>query len=81
MSMGFGMSAVVHTAVALLITITTIFVFDFFYRRKASAVPYPPGPKPKFLIGNALDFPVHDATRKYLEWSKEYSSTLFLFLV
>ena len=36
--------------------------------------PYPPGPPPKPLIGNALDIPSKKPCAKYLSWSKEYNS-------
>lgn len=38
-------------------------------------VPYPPGPKPKPVIGNALDIPTSNAHEVYLEWGKRYQST------
>ena len=39
--------------------------------------PYPPGPKPKPLIANLLDFPQVDAAQKYLEMSKAYNSAFY----
>ncbi|KAF4621053.1 hypothetical protein D9613_001191 [Agrocybe pediades] len=41
---------------------------------KNSHPPYPPGPKPKFLIGNALDIPVEGASEIYMEWGRKYNS-------
>ena len=35
---------------------------------------YPPGPKPKPLIGNLLDFPIQDVANVYVEWGKKYNS-------
>ncbi|KAF4620344.1 hypothetical protein D9613_001208 [Agrocybe pediades] len=46
-----------------------------FLRRRSSA-PYPPGPIPKPLIGNVLDFPLVNAPEKYLEWGQKYNSDL-----
>ncbi|PPQ73041.1 hypothetical protein CVT26_014659 [Gymnopilus dilepis] len=43
-------------------------------QRRYSNAPYPPGPKPKPLIGNALDFPTSRAPETYLEWGKKYQS-------
>ena len=41
--------------------------------------PYPPGPPPKPLIGNALDIPSKKPCVKYLSWSKEYNSGFLIF--
>ncbi|KAF8161644.1 cytochrome P450 [Crassisporium funariophilum] len=41
--------------------------------------PYPPGPKPKFVIGNMFDFPTTNAAASYIEWGKKYNSDI-LFL-
>jgi len=43
-----------------------------------SRLPYPPGPTPKPLIGNALDFPIINASEKYAEWGRIYDSTFFV---
>jgi len=43
------------------------------WRRKTVA-PYPPGPPPKPIIGNALDIPSEMQWVKYLEWSKRLKS-------
>ena len=32
----------------------------------------PPGPKPKFLIGNLFDVPQDAAWKVYAEWGKKY---------
>ncbi|KAF8908532.1 cytochrome P450 [Gymnopilus junonius] len=37
-------------------------------------VQYPPGPKPKLFIGNALDFPNSQQYEAYVEWGKRYNS-------
>ena len=36
--------------------------------------PYPPGPKPKPIIGNALDIPTTDLGNVYAAWGKKYNS-------
>jgi hypothetical protein len=36
--------------------------------------PFPPGPTPKFLVGNALDFPVNDLHKTLEEWGRKYDS-------
>ena len=38
--------------------------------------PYPPGPKPRLIIGNALDLPTKDLANVYVEWGKKYNSEL-----
>lgn len=40
------------------------------------SAPYPPGPRPLFLIGNALDFPKADAGREYVVWGRRFNSLL-----
>ncbi|KIL66927.1 hypothetical protein M378DRAFT_23224 [Amanita muscaria Koide BX008] len=41
---------------------------------RKSQPPYPPGPPPKPIIGNALDIPFKKPWLKYLEWSKRFNS-------
>ena len=48
-----------------------------FLKGNVKSLSYPPGPKPKFLIGNALDFPKGDAGRVFADWGKKYNSTLW----
>ncbi|KAF9050229.1 cytochrome P450 [Panaeolus papilionaceus] len=40
---------------------------------------FPPGPKPRFLIGNLLDIPLKDASSIYWKWSKYFNSSLLHF--
>jgi len=47
--------------------------------RATSRQPLPPGPKPRFLIGNLLDLPASFAGRTYIEWGKKYDSECFPF--
>jgi len=46
------------------------------HKNATTSTPYPPGPKPLFFIGNALDFPKADAGREYVNWGKRYNSLL-----
>jgi hypothetical protein len=38
--------------------------------------PYPPGPKPMPIIGNAFELPTIDAAEVYTAWGKKYNSEL-----
>ncbi|KAF8869037.1 cytochrome P450 [Infundibulicybe gibba] len=39
-------------------------------------LPFPPGPKPKFLIGNSLDIPTQTAWLTYAKWTETYQSDI-----
>lgn len=43
-------------------------------RRRRHGLPYPPGPKPKPVIGNALDIPTTYQWLKAAEWKKDYGA-------
>ena len=49
-------------------------------RPKRSEYPYPPGPKPKSLLGNLLDIPARNMSKVYVEWGKRYQSKVISFL-
>ncbi|KAJ7669227.1 cytochrome P450 [Mycena polygramma] len=40
--------------------------------RAAARLPFPPGPKPRFITGNLSDLPVEHAWITYTEWGKQY---------
>ncbi|PPQ81933.1 hypothetical protein CVT25_013781 [Psilocybe cyanescens] len=42
----------------------------------ARQAPYPPGPKPRPIIGNMLDFPTEEASRTYTEWGRQFNSPI-----
>jgi hypothetical protein len=48
-------------------------------RPKRSKYPYPPGPKPKILLGNLLDIPAKNMSKVYVEWGKRYQSKVISF--
>jgi hypothetical protein len=62
-------------SVALLCVVAAKLAYDL-SKRNARSLQYPPGPKPKFLIGNALDFPKGNAGQVFAEWGKKYNSTV-----
>ena len=64
---------------ALLFTIAAKLVYDLLRQTtRLGSLSYPPGPKPKFLIGNALEFPKYNARRVFAEWGKKYNSAFGL---
>jgi hypothetical protein len=59
---------------SLLITVfIALFLRKYVMSRKQSRL-YPPGPKPKPIIGNALELPSKDVPNVYIEWGKKYNS-------
>jgi len=66
------MSTTFAVSLGILLWITARIIHLFATR---SHLRYPPGPRPKLLIGNALDFPLVNAAMKYMEWGKEYNSS------
>jgi hypothetical protein len=65
-----GFSSVVCT----LLVFMTVTQAISWWLKVATRLPYPPGPKPKPLIGNMFDFPLVDYGMHYLRWGKEYKS-------
>lgn len=54
-----------------------LLLVHLFYRSRARRrLPYPPGPKPLPLIGNALDIPTVKGFQVFAEWAKQYSELL-----
>ncbi|PPQ87341.1 hypothetical protein CVT25_002091 [Psilocybe cyanescens] len=60
---------------ALLAILGLKIFIDFLARAKARP-PYPPGPKPKPLIGNIFDFPAAKPALCYVDWGKKYNSSI-----
>ncbi|KIL66905.1 hypothetical protein M378DRAFT_160453, partial [Amanita muscaria Koide BX008] len=58
-----------------LLFILSLVVWYRLFREK-QLKPYPPGPTPRPIIGNALDIPLKKAWKKYVEWTKQFNSTL-----
>jgi hypothetical protein len=58
----------------------TAFLFLFYglhWKRNRSKLPMPPGPKKLPLVGNLFDIPAERQWETYLEWSKQFSGSIF----
>lgn len=71
--MGFLNSYAPYSLLAALVLVAAV------RRRlaKAKQLPYPPGPKPDFLIGNARQIPSHSSWLQYTEWRKTFGASRF----
>ncbi len=63
----------VTSLLAIIAILVTKLAFNAL-RNGRKQLPYPPGPKPKFLIGNALDIPSGESSRTFAEWGKKFNS-------
>lgn len=61
---------------AILLAASLSFISYRVLHARKSHPPYPPGPPPKPLIGNAYDIPFSKAAVRYMEWSKQYNSDI-----
>ncbi|TFK65823.1 cytochrome P450 [Pluteus cervinus] len=71
-------SSIWDTQIALpiaFLSVALLFVIQK-YQQAPAKRPYPPGPKPKPLLGNAFDLPLDKGWETYLRWSKEYNSDI-----
>jgi hypothetical protein len=64
------------TFLSLSITLFVALLVRKYVKSRRQHPPYPPGPKPKPLIGNVLDLPTKDVPNVYIEWGKKYNSEL-----
>ncbi|KAH8810091.1 cytochrome P450 [Flagelloscypha sp. PMI_526] len=61
-----------------LILIPLILSFVIWRQKKDSPVPYPPGPKGLWLLGNLFDFPRSHPWETFTEWKHQYGDLVFL---
>jgi hypothetical protein len=66
------MSVLAYVALAVLVILAAKLIQK--HRNSTTSTPYPPGPRPLLLIGNALDFPKADAAREYVDWGRKFNS-------
>ncbi|KAJ6508469.1 cytochrome P450 [Mycena sanguinolenta] len=61
----------------LAVAVSTILLAVVVKRWKAtSRLPFPPGPKPRFLVGNLFDIPTEMPWITYTEWGKQYGDVV-----
>ena len=58
------------------ITVFVVLLLGKYVTSRKQRRTYPPGPKPKPFIGNALDIPTTDLGNAYAAWGKKYNSGL-----
>ncbi|KAG7086368.1 hypothetical protein E1B28_002328 [Marasmius oreades] len=57
-------------------TITLAIIFISLRAKKRSKTPYPPGPRPRFFVGNLFDIPASHPWKIYREWGKIYGDLI-----
>ncbi|KLO07044.1 cytochrome P450 [Schizopora paradoxa] len=72
LSLGYALGSVLLAIVVLRLGATLSL------RRRRKGLPYPPGPKGKPIIGNALDIPITFQWLKATEWRKTYGDIVYL---
>ncbi|KAJ6508461.1 cytochrome P450 [Mycena sanguinolenta] len=61
----------------LVVAVSAILLVVVVKRWKAtSRLPFPPGPKPRFLVGNLFDIPTEMPWITYTEWGKQYGDVV-----
>lgn len=56
-----------------------IYILKSYISKRASnpsSLPYPPGPKPKPIVGSLLDLPKEESWKTYASWGKEYGDLI-----
>jgi len=63
------------TAVDLLVVFVSVYtVLAFQDNKRRRGLPYPPGPRPRPIIGNLLDVPSRHPWAAYAEMAKKYGT-------
>ncbi|KAL0566055.1 cytochrome p450 [Marasmius crinis-equi] len=65
----------------VLLSVLSATAILYFLWRKQAKFPYPPGPVPRWLIGNLFDIPTSKPWKTYREWSRMYKEDLVHFQV
>jgi hypothetical protein len=69
------------TLLAVLSAVPILILCDLFGAGKnKNGLPYPPGPKEQFLLGNLLDIPPFKPWLSYVKMGKQYNSKSGAFL-
>ncbi|THH18493.1 hypothetical protein EW146_g2521 [Bondarzewia mesenterica] len=69
-----------NVSIALLLPVAALWAWNYFEKRSRNpnGLPYPPGPKGRLILGNALEMPVQRPWLKFAEWSREYGDIISL---
>jgi hypothetical protein len=64
----------------LSLTLATFILKSFLDTRRVNpdALPYPPGPKPKPIVGNLYDIPAQTPWVTYASWKERYGMRIIL---
>ncbi|KAF7348420.1 hypothetical protein MSAN_01796300 [Mycena sanguinolenta] len=66
-----------HYLLAVAVSAVLLAVAGLLRQWKAtSRLPFPPGPKPRFLVGNLFDIPTETPWITYTEWGKQYGDIM-----
>ncbi|KDQ58239.1 hypothetical protein JAAARDRAFT_261088 [Jaapia argillacea MUCL 33604] len=64
-------------AVTVTVALTAFFLLrKWNHKRRSGGLPYPPGPKPDWFIGNLRHLPKDKPWMAYLEWGKQYGEII-----
>lgn len=67
-------SNLISAVLAVVVVLSSISAYRH-RRGNPHALSYPPGPSPRFLVGNFFDIPKKRPYIEYANWSKRYNST------
>jgi hypothetical protein len=59
-----------------LLALSAFSIYFVFFRPAATSHPLPPGPKPRFIVGNLMDMPRSSGWLTFTEWGKKYGLLL-----